>query len=350
VNKKNDTIAIFFITIVTIVIWVWAEREDKQTESYNTTIQFVSPDGSTIRFTPDTKNIRLTLWGSQRALDKAKALCDGGITLTLGLPDGKHTLELRKMIIALDSIRETGAEVSSTNPESVMIHVQELELVDVNVVPLWTSVQIIGVPTVDPKTVKLEIPKENRHLLPDAITVYAVVSDDALKDMKPNVSRKEDASIKFISTLDELGDKSPLDKFGIKSDPSRVTVQFQIQSNTQKITVKAVDVHVHIAGPAEYLNKYSITLPRTFGQDVTFEVDINIIDRIKSKDVTVFAIVQLLARELKQEITEKPVTTFLAIMENGSGLELKVVNSELLDIKLNIKKIKEIEKIEEIAE
>jgi len=250
----------------------------------------------------------------------------------------------------LDSIRETGAEVTSIDPESVTIDAQELELIDANVVPLWTSVQIIGVPTVDPKTVKLEIPKENRHLLPDAITVYAVVSDDALKDMKPNVSREKDASIQFISPLDDLDNKIPLDEFDVKSDPSRVSVRFKIQSKTKTITLQGVNVL--IAGPAEYLNEYSITLPHTIGQDVTVEADIELIDRIARKDVTVFAIVQLLARDLGQEITKKSVTTFLAITEDGSGRELKwsVTNPELLYFELKIKKIEEIEKIEEIAE
>lgn len=331
-NKKNNTLALFFITIVTIVIWLWAAGQTKHDDSVSTTLRFRPPEGSTITIMPDSASITLSLSGPLRAVERAKRVCEeDALDLILGLPDGEHTLQnLTTMLNALDSIRDTDAEVTSTNPATFTLHVQTMELVEAAVEWILTGATVSGDVTVDPATVMLQIPKEIRDGLPEAITVQAVISDAALEQLQPNVIHTLDAAIRL---------PSPLAVPDVTIDPSHVKVTFKIQSKTQK-TLRE-QVRILIAGPAEDHAKYRITLQSTIVPNVTIEADTEIISGIESGDVTVFAIVRLASRDLEQEISEKKITTFLAITADGNGHELvaTVEDPALLDIELVIEPI-----------
>ena len=202
---------------------------------------FQSPEGSTIGLTPISEILYVTLSGTISAVGKAESVLENeNLKLTLGPDDIEEPLNLLTKLNALDSIRRTGAEVSSVKPQFI------------------------------------------------ELTESAV-------------------------------------------------------AKTQKTTVVEV-VQVLIAQHTKYLEDYKVTLPHEHTLlKVTIGADADVIEGIKSGDVPVFAIVRLAISDLVQGITEKPVTIFLAIMEDGTGHEL-VALSKTDPIELKI------EKKEEIAE
>lgn len=330
-KKKDDTIAIVFVTIVTIVIWVWAAGQTKYESSVTTTLRFRPPEGSTSTVVPDYESITLTLSGPRSAVEKAQSVCEDGLDLTIIAPDGAYSLlELPAKISALNVIRNTGAEVSSTNPASFSLDVQTMALVVATIDPELPGVLVSGDVTFDPATVTLHIPKAIRDQLPEAISVTAVISDAALEQLQPGVVHTRDASIRLSPLLDTSD---------VTIDPSRVSATFMIQSQTQKTLLP--QVRVLIAGPAEDYASYSITLPRTIVPNVTIEAGKDLISGIESGDVTVYAIVRLASRDVEQGLTAKQVTAFLAITEDGTGhvLEATVEDPALLEIELVIEPV-----------
>jgi len=230
---------------------MFAQSQNKIEKEMPITLGFQSPEGSTIRFTPDFKLIDLTLSGTKSAVDRAvKGLVSETLKLTLGLAEGSAQIDvdLLTKLNALDSISRTGAEVSSVKPQ-------------------------------------------------------------------------------FI------------------------TLTSQTMAKTQKKTL-VESVPVLIAVHSIYAWKYRLTLPLTHLTNVMIGADTDIIEGIKSGDVTVFAIVRLATSDLEQGITEKPVTIFLAIMEDGTGREVlaQAEDPSLLDIELKIENIEKSEKTEQIAE
>ena len=338
--KKDDTIAILFVTIVTIVIWLWAAGQTKHVDRVSATLRFRPPEGSTTMIMPDSADITITLSGPLSAVERAKMVCaEDALELILGVPDGEHTVQdLPAILSALEAIRNTGAEVTATSPALFSLDVQTRVVVEAAVEVILPGVTISGDVTVVPSTVMLHIPKTIRDELPEAITVTAVVTEAALAQLQPNLDHKKYASIRLPASLD-VSD--------VTIEPSRVLVGFKIQSQTQKTELP--QIRVLVAGPAEDYAAYSITLPRTIVPNVTIEADTDIITEIKSGKVTVFAIVRLKSSELEDRITEKAVTTFLAFTEDGAGHVVKatVEDPTLLNIELKIEKI---EKKEEIAE
>jgi len=341
VKKKNDAIAILFVTIVAIAIWFWAYDQTKIELGVTTTLRFRPPEGSTSTVVPDEEAIFLTLRGPRSAVEKAHSeiVREGGLDLTVVAPDGEYKLlELPTKISALSVIRNTGAEVSSTDPTWFVLDVQTMDLVEATIHVDFPGVTISGDPTFDPETVTLHIPRAIRDELPEAIAVTAVISDAALEQLQPGFDNTEYASIRLPPSLDSSD---------VTIDPIGVNVTFKIQSKTQKWEIPFV--RVLIAGPAEEYAAFSITLPRVIVPKVEIESDTDIIDGIKSGKVTVFAIVRLKSSELEDRITEKAVTTFLAFTEDGAGHVVKatVENPAMRNIELKIEKI---EKKEEIAE
>ena len=76
-------------------------------------------------------------------------------------------------------------------------------------------------------------------------------------------------------------------------------------------------------------------------QNVTIEADAEVIEGIESGDVKVFAVLRLASSDMEQQITAKPVTTFLAIMEDGTGSQVvaSVEDPSTLNIELAIKSV-----------
>jgi hypothetical protein len=183
---------------------------------------------------------------------------------------------------------------------------------------------------VDPATVTLRIPKQLRSQLPEAVTVSAVVSESVLEQLVPGRMHTEDATIQLPASLVDQG---------VIVEPNRVSLSFMIQSKMDKATLP--QVRVLIAGSAEDYSSFSVSLPVKIIPNVTIEADKALISKIKTGDITVFAIVRLASRDMEQRIGSKRVTTFLAMLEDGTGQEVTatVEDSAVLDVALEIEPI-----------
>ncbi|MDP7006406.1 MAG: hypothetical protein QF718_09375 [Phycisphaerales bacterium] len=330
-KRKDDTIAILFITALTIVVWFWAAGKTKHSSSEATILHFKAPEGSNTTITPNSQSIVLTFSGPRAAVNAAKEACVGGLNFSLALPDGEQDIvDLVSKINQLDKIKDTGAAVTAINPTSIKLNVQTIDLVEASVDPIIPNVTVSGDVTVDPATVTLRIPKELRKNLPDAITVTAMVSDTAVELLQPGIVHTRSAIIQLPEQLDSEN---------ILVEPSRVSVTFKIQSKTEKADLQ--QVRILLAGPPEDYSEYSVVLPRKVITGVSVEADADIIDGIKSGNVKVFAILRLASSDMEQKITSKTITTFLAITEDGLGHELTttVEDPSSLNVELTIEPI-----------
>ena len=269
---------ILFVTMLTVIIWLWAAGSTTENSSMTTMVHFTPPEGSTATITPPSASIKLTLSGPRSAVETAKEVCQNRLDIPVVATDGNITLQdLPRILSSLDVIRRTGAEVTASDPISFDLEIQTMVEVVAAVEPVLPNVIVSGDVTVDPATVTLFIPQDIRDQWPNALTVQAVVSDTALEQLQPGVVHTRDAVIKL---------PAPLDLSDITVVPSRVAVTFKIQSKTHKTTLQ--QVRVLLAGPAEDYASYEVTLPRKVVPNVTIEGDDAIIQGINSGNITVF--------------------------------------------------------------
>lgn len=316
-KKKNDTLAMLFVTVLAVLIWLWSAARTEDERNINTTLHFRPPEGSTTTITPSSKPVRLTFKGPRSSLDEADEACINGLDLSISADDGDVTLDVASMINALDIIRATGVEVVSVDPSVISVAVQTMVLVEAAVEPVLSSVTVSGDVEVDPATITLLIPKQMRNEFPEAVTVQAVVSEGVLEQLQTGVHHTRDATIRLPNDLDAKG---------IIVEPNRVSISFKIQSKTDKTLLP--QVRVLIAGPAEDYSSFAVTLPVKIIPNVTIEADKKLIANINSGNITVFAIVRLASRDMEQRITSKRVTTFIAMLEDGTGQQVDATVEE----------------------
>mgnify|MGYP001418424904 CR=1 FL=1 len=324
-NRKNDVLAFLFVTIIAIFIWVWAATRTESDRNISTTLHFKAPEGSTATISPISKPVRLTFKGPRASLDAVEDLCVQGINVALATEDGDVTIDTTSRLNSIDVVRYTGAQVVSSDPSAVTLNIQTLTSVEAAVEPVIPNVTVSGDVTVDPATVKLQIPKALREDLPEVIAVSAVLSERVLEQLQPGVVHTRSASIQLPPSLEDKG---------VIVDPNRVALSFKIQSKTDKTTLP--QVRVLIAAPAEDYSAFSVTLPIKIIPNVTIEADKELIAKISSGKCTVFAVVRLASRDMEQRVSSKTVTSFLAILQDGTGMQVTAVVEEASDLQVKL--------------
>lgn len=320
-KRKDDTLAILFVTLLTVVIWLWAAARTEVELYVNAKLHFTTSVGSLSTVSPTSKFVRLTFKGPQSSLNAAGEACLKGIELSIADDDGEVTLDIASRMNTLDVIRDTGAEVVSADPTSITLLVQTMVIVEAAVEQVLPGVTVSGDVTVDPATVTLRIPKQLRSQLPEAVTVHAVVSETVLEQLRPGKMHTEDATIQLPAALEDQG---------VIIEPNRVSLSFKIQSKTDKTTLP--QVRVLIAAPAEDYAAYSVSLPVKIIPNVTIEADKEIISKIASGEITVFALVRLASRDMEQRIDSKNVTSFMAMLEDGTGVQVKATVEDVASL------------------
>ena len=54
-KRNDDTVAILFVTVLAVLIWIWAATRTEDERNISTTLHFKAPEGSTSTITPDSK-------------------------------------------------------------------------------------------------------------------------------------------------------------------------------------------------------------------------------------------------------------------------------------------------------
>ncbi|MDP7009562.1 MAG: hypothetical protein QGI78_08340 [Phycisphaerales bacterium] len=326
-KKTDNTLTYIFVVILTVMVWLWAAGNTKSDTSFPIKLHFTPPEGSNSTISPDSTTAEVTFHGSRSGLRAAKDACSEGLTIAVPTTSGTPQIDLASRIAEIDAIRETGIQITGSEPKSVTLNVQSMVSVEAAVVPVLNDVQISGDITVDPATVTLLIPSSIRDTLPEAIKVTATLTPNELAQLKHGVVQTKDASVRL---------PSPLDIPNVSVSPSTVSISFKIQSNTAKTEIP--QVRILIAGPSEDYSSYTIELPRKILSNITVEADAEIIDQINNGTANVFAVVRLASRELEQGIERKNIASFLAINEDGEGSEVTPVieDPSILDIELII--------------
>jgi len=327
VKSKDNTLTYLFVTVLTVMIWLWAAMVTNVDTVVSVELNFSPPEGSSSTISPSTTTVTVTFRGPQRGLSAAREACSGGLTITVPTTSGTPELDLALSIAELDAIRGTGVVISEIDPKSVSLHVKTMVSVEAVVVAVLNGVEVTGDITVDPATVILLIPSTVRDTLPEVITVTASINATELGLLQPGRVHTMDAGIHL---------PAPLDLPDVRVEPNRVEVSFTIQKKTAKTTLP--HIRVLLAGPAEDYSGYSIELPRKLIPNVTVNADAKLIAEIENGNATVFAIVRLASRDLEQGIDHKGVTAFLAITADGRGQEVTatVEDQGLLNIELDI--------------
>ncbi len=143
-----------WVAIITVLIWVFADLQFTDEEDISAKLQVRVRSGENLALLEPTEEVAVSFHvkGNRYAIGTLKSrLADAGKTLRYDaardLGPGRHSETTREILARLPEIRDTGLEVVSASPKSLVIHLDKLERIDA--VPV--KPEFIGGEAEDPK-------------------------------------------------------------------------------------------------------------------------------------------------------------------------------------------------------
>lgn len=304
------------VTIVAVLIWVFAEGESLRTASGTATIIIETPTGTALRVTdPDgfAGDATLTFRGSNAASDAIMSQLDRPIQLDRahGLPDspGAHALELAEVLREAEPFADSGVSLIEVDPEVLRVEIVDLRQVTLPVVAVVEG-EYEGVPVVSPESVTIAVPSGLADQLDSAAAVVARVRAERLEAVPLGIAQ----TITGIR-LELPGPLGGNWAVGTPS-PEVASVTFTLRDTTRSAVIPQVPVQYVLA--TTEVGRWNIDIDDPLIENVTISGPSDLVDKvINGGSVRVRALLELSFEELEQAITSKEVE--FAVLPAGVG-------------------------------
>lgn len=306
---KESLTTILGVTIVTVLIWLFAEAESVKRVDLRPEIVFGTASASdrVLRLVEGqglSLRVDVQVEGSTHAVEQAAQAALKPIQLLAGMPGvpsepGKHVVDLREALRATGVFRDARVTVARVQPASIEIDVDAVESREVLVRVEVPGATPDGNPSVTPATATLRYPSSLAKVLPEQLSVIARVETKDLEEGRETTQTKVPlvlpAEIAFLSSV-------------VRVDPLTADVRFKLRTRTKAVTIPSVPVQVRLA-PSE-LNNWIVDIPEgdRFLTDVKVSGPRDLVEQIENGDVQLVAYISLSFRELEQLITTKEVS------------------------------------------
>lgn len=323
---------ILVVTLVSVIIWLFAEGENVQRVTLEATLQVVpSASGNVIAWvesdTPWDGHITLSVSGSTAGIDELRDRLRQPILISPGIDGfsatpGNQTLDIRSLVRAAAAVRETGVAIEETEPRTIVAHADVLEPVELPIRVEIADAEIDGVPEANPPRAIMQVPSLAKERLTTETVLFARLGPDIIRGLTRG--RRETIQAVPIEAPPELTGVR-----GLRIAPLSTRVSFTLREKTATEVIPSVPVHLRIA-PVQF-NKWVVSIPESdqFLRDVTVTGPSQEIARIRSGDLRIIAMVTLSAQDLASGITSKQVTFSDLPLTLQFQVEDPIVNLEI---------------------
>ena len=309
-TSPQEIWTIMLVTIVTVLIWVWAAGETRERKDpLNATVQFTVPDPENWVIQPEQQSMVMVIEGSQLALRRAQQLLNEPLVISVPAVIGRQTVNLPERVRQHDELRATGLSLISIEPQQASIELDKIERLSVAVKPNLPGVQTEGEITVEPPEVTIAVPSRLRSRFGEGFTVDAVMEKAELDRLQPGLQHTLDVRLRLpegFATND------------VRLTPARAKLTFTIRSRTREVRVDTI--RVQVAGPPEDADMYSVEIEPRQLNNVTITADADLVRRIQNNEVPVIAMLHLSSREKETRIESKRISGFVALVPEPNGV------------------------------
>lgn len=306
---REGIVNVVVVTLVSLLIWMWAAGETRETESAFTDIRFEAPTSDSIRIRPgEVETLRLQVRGPRRAVDTVAERLRDPVTVvagTDGVPSepGRHQIDLAELVDQVISQWRLPVTVVGAEPATVEVEIVRLDTREVRISPILPpGVRTSGKMEVTPEVATIVLPGDLADI--EQLELEARIADRDLE------GREAGRRHRILVPL-QLPDGLVSFRNSIRIEPQTVEVGLSLESNEAELTLAGA-VPVQIAGPAEDLDDRIVEVDPTdaFLRNVVVRGPSDAIERLRAREdaVGVIAFVHLTDDDLLQRISEKPVT------------------------------------------
>ena len=294
----------FLVTIVTLLIWGFAESESVSETRVVARIEFRDSPERALLVTGDGRGslaadwsgeVSLSLSGSAGRLGIIREQLRNPLVLEVGQGEipgepGVHTLDLREVLRGVEPLG-SGASLLSVDPPELGVEIRQLQEVEAAVTVLPPAGMLVTPAEVDPPIVRLRGPAEDIALLGDQPQVTVRLTTQDFASLEPGV--RQTLPPKAVRLPDILAES-----VFARSIPRAVSVSVTPARATESFTAAVVPLYVK--RPAFEADRYVVRVPETDRQirDVKITGPSDVIRDIREGRTLVSAMVILTPDDL----------------------------------------------------
>lgn len=299
---------ILLVSIITLLVWVFAEAESLQRREVRLELQFVT-NAPSERFVEVADEgyrgmVSVSLSGSAAAISGSEELTRGGpLRVTVGTSEvpassGENLIAVRDALRTLAQFKAGGLTIDRVEPATLRVRVTPLEVRDARIKVEVGEAELDGVPEARPASVKVYVPIDAAPAGP--IDVVATLRPEDLnrlvsgrRETVPQVKLELPAALRRLS--------------GARIEPPSASVTLAVRSRQATTELSGVPVQVRLA--AGELSRWDISIPEQdrFLPKVKVSGPADMIEQVKRGEIKVVASVSLSFEELERGITQKEV-------------------------------------------
>jgi hypothetical protein len=282
------------VTVITLMIWVYAEGENVKLHTLDVDIALVPAGSEPLSITPrQVPGVRLTVRCSAEKFAQLESRTRND---PVAVPVGARRKEPRRMIslkepIATRSIvSELGINLVDVQPESVEATIEHAQVVSLPVQVVVDGVQLSGEPTVDVTSVPVHVPLSLVKAL-EGRKLEARIAPARLASLPVNVPHTLTVSLTPPEPLVPVAETLSLPE---------VKVTLTIRSQSASVTLPSVPVWQ--SSPPAAMTRFNLELDREneFLRDVTLTGPAEAIELIRKGETKVVANLRLTGEELEK--------------------------------------------------
>ncbi|TVQ64305.1 MAG: hypothetical protein EA379_01890 [Phycisphaerales bacterium] len=312
------------VVIVTALVWLYAEAESLTRSEQEMRIAFASPTPDLVaRVVGDEwrGSVRVRIEGSSAALGQAPR----ALRFELGEPgvsaaEGEHEIDLRSALRASREIQRAGINVLDVEPATVRLRVETvLALEGVEVRPELIGVELTGGLTIDPPRVAVRAPRAFVDALrasPTGAHVMARIPRAALTNIVEGQENRVRARLLFPEGLQDPS---------AEITPGEVELIFTVRSRTDSLSAPSAPVQVLLPPREAGRWRIDINPEDAFIRDVQVTGPGDVIERIRSRELRIIAVLWLSSDELERRLDAKRATFALVRDDQTTALPAGLV-------------------------
>jgi len=298
------------VTLVSIVVWLFAESQSLQTAEQLITLRFESEtDDRVVRVVSEgwTGAVRVQLEGPASVVQQAPGEFAQGLTIALGAPGvpdaaGEQVVDLRNALRNHSTIGEAGLRVVDVEPPTARLEIEQIGTIEgAPVAATLEGVETAGPARVEPFEASVRGPQEildRLRALPGGVRVEAVLPAGAERNLPEGQQITREALLRLPEPL--AGSR------GVRVEPARGQITFTVRSKTATVVVAAP---VWVSLPPFEQERWIVEVAQEdqLLRDLTASGPSPAIDRISAREIPIIATVALTSDELDAGVSEKQV-------------------------------------------
>ena len=281
-----------FVTIITVLIWLYAEGSTLQKRSLQRQIQFVAPTGLELFIDPrrPQETVELTVRGPVGQLDELeRRLGERRIEIEVAVDsdsdDPQQKVNLHGHLSAYLAGAAPGVALIDLTPTELSIRAERYATRKLPILPVADGDVQVEYTGIDPAEAEVKMPASLLSRLDDDAKVEALMTEAEIAQSE--MDKERTAPVRLKAPLAEEN--------GVTVDPQTANVTFKITQTTESYTVPHIPLR--FSKPASAEGQYEVYLVGGEEKEAVRVIEVTgpteIIDQIKDEVLTVKAVLDL---------------------------------------------------------